>query len=139
MLYEEYETYKLKYYEIQKKYNEILNEKEELFSLTQPKAISYDGEVVDGGNPKNVFDEYLMLKEKKNIDQRLDEIKSILMDRKELLTSKEEELKDSKHIQDRIYVYRYLHNLTIKKIAMAVPCGEATVYRTLRIIRNNLK
>jgi len=139
MLYIEYENYKVKYYDIQKKYNEILNEKEELFALTQPKATTYDGEKVEGGTPKNIFDEYLILKEKKNIDERLDEVKSILMDREELLKSKEEELKNSKNLQDRIYVYKYINNLANRKISMLVPCGEATVYRILKIIKNNLK
>ena len=44
MLYIEYEEYKNKYYEVQRKYNDILNEKEELFAKTQPKATQITGE-----------------------------------------------------------------------------------------------
>ena len=49
MLYIEYEEYKNKYYEVQKKYNDILNEKEELFAKTQPKATQINGEKTAGG------------------------------------------------------------------------------------------
>ena len=96
MLYEEYEIYKNKYYEVQKKYNDILNEKEELFAKTQPKAMQIKGDKTIGGKHVNTFDNYLIQKERKNIDQRLEEVKSILDDRERLLKLKEVELRASK-------------------------------------------
>ena len=57
MIYIEYEAYKNRYYESQKKYNDILNEKEVLFAMTQPKTMQYDGEPVNGGVHNNIFDE----------------------------------------------------------------------------------
>lgn len=139
MIYVEYEEYKNKYYEIQKQFNEILNEKEALFNMTQPKSMKYDGEPVKGGVHKNIFDEYLMLKEKKNIDQMLEEIKSILDDRENLLKLKEEELRNSTNIHDKVYRYRYLDRMKVYKISRLVGYGEAQVYRILRTIKNNLK
>ena len=139
MIYKIYEEYKNRYYETQLQYNAILNEKEELFSITQPQAVKFDKEVVGGGNPVNTFDEYLIKKEKKNIDQRLIEIKSILDDRKRLLELKEDELRHSRNIQDRIYTYRYLDRKKIKNIALLIPCGDATVYRELNKIRRSIK
>jgi len=139
MVYIAYEEYKSKYYEAQQRYNTVLNEKEELFSITQPKATDYKKEIVKGGSPVNTFDKYLILKEKKQIDQRLQEIKAILDDREKLFKLKEAELRRSKDIQDKTYVYRYLDNLAIKKIALLISCGEATVYRILKSIKNNLK
>ena len=138
MLYIVYEEYKLKFYEAQQQYNDILNEKEKLFVKTQPKATTFDKERVDGGNRRNSFDDYVIIKEKKQIDQRLNEIKSILDDREKLLKLKEEELKASKHIYDRIYVYRYMNRLTGKKIANLIPCGDATVFRILKKIKKNI-
>ena len=139
MIYLTYEEYKMKYYDTQMQYNEILNEKEELFAITQPKSVDFKKERVIGGNPVNTFDEYLINKEKKNIDQRLKEIKSILDDRQRLLQLKEDELRHSKNMVDRIYTYRYIDRLKIKNIALRVPCGEATVKRVLHTIKNNLK
>lgn len=139
MIYIEYEAYKSKYYDTQKQYNDILNEKEKLFSMTQPKTMKYDGEPVKGGVHKNIFDEYLLLKEQKNIDQRLIEIKAILEDRENLLKLKEEELKNSSNIQDKIYVYRYINRMKIYKISRMVGYSEAQIYRLLRVIKSNLK
>lgn len=139
MIYVEYEAYKSKYYDTQKQYNDILNEKEKLFSMTQPKTMKYDGEPVKGGVHKNIFDEYLLLKEQKNIDQRLKEIKAILKDRENLLKLKEEELKNSTNMHDKIYRYRYLDRMKIYKISRLIGYSEPQIYRILRIIKNNLK
>ena len=68
MLYIEYEIYKNKYYEVQRKYNDILNEKEVLFARTQPKATQITGEKTTGGKHTNTFDDYLIQKEKKNMN-----------------------------------------------------------------------
>ena len=139
MLYITYEQFKAKYYEAQKRYNEILNEKEKLFALTQPKATTYDKEKVNGGQPSNAFDEYLILKEKKQIDQQLEEIKSILDDRERLVKLKEEELRSSKILIDKVYRYRYIDKLRVHKITKLVGYSEAQVYRILKTIKNNLK
>lgn len=139
LLYVEYEEYKNKYYEVQRKYDEILGEKEVLFVKTQPKAVKFDGEKVSGGSPVNAFDEYLIMKEKKNIDQRLKEVKSILDDRARLVELKEEELRASNNVQDKIYRYRYLDRFTIDKITRLVNYSRPQIFRILKTIRNNLK
>ena len=139
MLYREYETFKIKFYETQEQYNQILNEKEELFVMTQPKGTSFEKELVDGSNPSNIFDNYLILKEKRKIDQRLDEIRALLDDRGKLLRLKEEELKSSNDIQDMVYKYRYLEKLKINKICRLVGYERAQIFRILKIIKNNLK
>ena len=57
MVYLEYERFKVKYLEIQNNYNDILTEKENLFTKTQPNAIRYDKENVQGGTFENGFDD----------------------------------------------------------------------------------
>lgn len=139
MLYVEYEDYKYKYYNAQKFYDAVLDEKENLFNNTQPKSTSLENERVSGGNPVNSFDSYLMKKEEKKIDERLAEAKSIVDDRKYLLDTKEAELRSSNNPYDKIYTYRYLDRFKVYKITRLVDYSEAQVYRFLRIIRKNLK
>ena len=134
-----YEEYKNKYYETQREYDIILTEKEKLFSITQPSAIKFDKEVVSGGVVDNMFERYLILKEEKKIDQRLEEIKSILDDRERLLKLKEQELRASTDVKDKIYKYKYLDKLKVFKIAKLVGYSEPQIYRILKTIRNNLK
>ncbi|KAK8835472.1 hypothetical protein M9Y10_004576 [Tritrichomonas musculus] len=125
-VYVDYEDFKNKYFEVQKKYDEILREKEYLFSKTQPKAARADKGIA-ATSPTNVFDEYLIAKEKTKIDQRLEEIKAIASDRARLLKLKEIELRHSKNIWDRIYTMRYLDNLHIQKIAFILNYSQSQV------------
>lgn len=139
MIYKEYELYKNKYYEAQKKYNAILNEKEELFAKTQPQAVKVTGEKTEGGKHENLFDNYLIQKEKKNIDKRLEEVRSILNDRERLLRLKEQEIRASKHSHDKIYRCRYIDRLTIEKTARLSNYSRSQVFNILKEIRKNLK
>ena len=138
MLYIEYEIYKNKYYEVQKKYNEILNEKEELFARTQPTAVRITGDKTTGGKHINAFDDYLIQKEKKNIDQRLEEVKSILDDRERLVKLKEQELRASNNSFDKIYRCRYIDRLTIEKTARISNYSRSQVFNILKEIRKNI-
>lgn len=138
MIYVIYEEYKNKYYETQKEYNIILNEKEKLFMITQPSAVKFDKEIVSGGTTDNTFDRYLILKEEKKIEQRLNEIKSILDDRERLLKLKEQELRASTSVQDKIYKYRYLDKLKVFKIAKLVGYSEPQIYRILKTIKREI-
>ena len=134
-----YEDFKNKYLETQKKYDEILKEKEELFQRTQPKAINYDKEKIDTGYSYNAFDEYLIAKEKAKIDERLEEVKSILGDRKRLLYLKEQELRSSKNSIDQIYKMRYIDCSNVRKIARISCYSESQVYRILDMVRKTIE
>lgn len=138
MIYKEYEEYRTKYYEAQKTYDAVLNEKEILFLRTQPSATDYDKEIVSGGTPSNAFDTYLIAKEKKKIEPRLEEAKSILEDKAKLLKLKEEELYHSKDWNDVIYKYYFIEKLSIRKIAMRIPFSSTEIFRKIQIIRKNI-
>jgi hypothetical protein len=138
LLYIEYHEYRNKYYAAQEKYDEVLSEKEHLFVKTQPKATQYDKEVVSGGSPSNSFDEYLILKDKKQIDERLEEAKSILEDRERLLKLKEIELRQSKDWHDKVYVYKYLDNLSANEIKYKMHYCRSNIYEILKKIKKNI-
>lgn len=138
MIYKEYEEYRTKYYEAQKTYDAVLNEKEILFLRTQPSAIVFDKEIVSGGTPSNAFDTYLVAKEEKKIEPRLEEAKSILEDRAKLLKLKEEELYHSKDWNDVIYRYSFIEKMSIRKIALRIPFSSTEVFRKIQIIRKNI-
>lgn len=139
MIYEEYETFRKKLYEAQIQCNEILNEKEELFAKTQPKATQIKGDKTTGGKHTNSFDDYLIQKERKNIDKRLEEIKSILNDRERLVRLKEQELRASNNPYDKIYRCRYIDRLTIEKTVRLSNYSRSQVFNILKEIRKHLK
>ena len=138
-IYLEFEKYKKEYYSTQKKYSELINERERLFSLTQPQATKYDKQLIKGGASFNKFDDYLIKKEKLQLDNDIKEIESILNHRKTLYEDKKKELEKSKDVKDRIYVLRYINKMKISKICMAMIYSEAQVYRILKSISENIE
>lgn len=139
MLYIQYIELKNKYIAAQKEYDSIINEKENLFRATQPKGTDFSKEKVVGGMSSNLFDNYLVESELKGIDKRLEIARSILEARKVLYQLKEEELKLSKDVYDRVYVYKELYKLQIYKVAGLVGYSEPQIYRILRKIKKNIK
>lgn len=139
IIYVEYHELYQKYIDVLREYDEIINEAERLFATTQPKAVDFNKERVSGGNQSNVFENYVIEKERKNIDERLEEVKVILDERKTLLKLKEQDLRSSKDWQDVIYVYHYLDKLSITQISYRIPYSRQQVWRILKKIRFNLK
>jgi hypothetical protein len=138
-MYKEYLVYKKKCETAQKIYDNIVSEKEELFISTQPKAVTYDKEKVAGGTPSNVFDDYLIQQEFKQLDERLNIARSILEDRIRLLKLKEEQLRHSNNPYDKAYVSKYLDRKQVYKVAKEIDYSEPQTYRILRIIRKDIK
>lgn len=134
MLFLDYEEYKNRYIASQKQYDEILQEKEELFAKTQPSAVRFDKERVTGGAIENAFDEYLVKKERKQIDDRLAEARNLLSDRKRLLALKREELYASNDILDKVYRMNHIEHIRAYKIARIINYSVSQVYRYLEQI-----
>ena len=134
MIYVEYEQLRARFREAQNDFYLLLAEKEDLFRKTQPQAVRVDRERVKGGKETDRFGEYLVEKEKKRIDERLEEIKAILEERKALLGEKEKELRGSPEIEDKIYILRYLERLSVAKIAKIVNYSGSQVFRILQKI-----
>lgn len=139
MIYIEYHNCKKKYEEIKKLYEQIVEEKERLFLKTQPKAASIDKVSVDGGSRNNLFDNYLMEKEKKQLDMKLAEVKVLIDDRYRILFDKEKELRASKEWIDKVYVYKYIELLSVKKILHLIPYEEAQIYRMINEIKRRIQ
>lgn len=136
MVFMEYEQYKIKYQEIQKIYNNILEEQERLFTKTQPNAIRYDKENVMGGMVVNGLDEYLIEKDKKQIDKRLKEARQLSEDRGRLLKLKEKELRESGCKLDIVYVAKYVDGIHPNEIAKSLNYSKSQVYRMLNQIKS---
>lgn len=139
MMYLSYDTALKRYYDTQKLLEQLILEKEVLFAKTQPKAVRVDGEKVTGTATVNAFEEYLIAKEKTQIDVRLHEAKCLLDDRQQLLRIQETELRKSKDTMDRIYTLRILDRKPVYQVARILHYSERQVYRNLRHIYKALK
>ena len=141
LVYMEYNDCKDKLNEIQKRYKEILEEKEQLFNATsiKPTRFRYGIRIRSKYNSvTNSFDDYLEAKEEKRIDERLSEIRSMIKDRSTLLKMKEQELKSSKCWDDILYVCFFVDNMPISKIKSKIPYGQSQIYRMLKKIKQEI-
>lgn len=138
-LYIEYEDYLDKFKDSQSLYDQILSDKQVLFERTQPNAVSFDKDRVDGGEYKNAFEEYLTAKEAKRIDERLSEAKDILEHRYTLLKSKETELRLSKNVYDIVYRRCYIDHERIVDIAEDMHYSRSQIHRYTRKIKRAIK
>lgn len=139
MIYLDYEAYRIRLWDSQKVYDQILTEKEQLFAMTQPHGVQFDKERVAGGSQDSAFDRYLLQKEAKKIDLRLNEARAIMVDRAELMRQKEAELRQSQEILDRLYCLRVLDKMKIQKITRTLNYSESHIYRMLGEIYREIK
>lgn len=130
MIYEEYEAMRSKIKKLEEELFKLNNKKEELFDMTQPKSSQFDKELVDGKNPKNAMEEYVIQKE--YLTERINQLNELLDDRYPALYRKREELKLSKNLYDRIYYYRFIERLSVFKIGILIGYSKEQTYRYLR-------
>ena len=131
MVYPEYEVCKAKVVELQGQFDKLLTEKERIFSKALPNAIRYDKESVQSSNTVNVQEEYVITLDEKQIDEKLEQLRTMLSDRNGLLEMKEKELFKSQDLHDKVYRLRYIKGFGIKKISNILSYSRAHVYRIL--------
>lgn len=138
MIYVDYVILKTAYNESLNKLKEALDKQEEAFTRTLPNAIRYDLQKVMHSPPTiSPLDDYVMTNE--YLEQKIRQAKLILMERKEMLDLKEEELRNSSDLDDRIFYLKYVECLTVERIAMKLTYSEGNVYYHLRKIRHELR
>lgn len=132
MIFEEYESTWEKIRKKEKKLIELINKREELFDKTQPQGTKYDKELVDGKNPKNIIEEYIIQKEYMN--EKINQLNTTLDDMYQILKRKREELKLSRNLYDRIYYLNYIEKLNTQKIANMIGYDRTSIWRHLKRI-----
>lgn len=138
MVYVQYERMKLKYLIAQNNYEELVKEKEDLFAETQPKGQAYDQDRVSGGQAGNKFDSYVIRKDETRIEERLEEARTIVKDRKLLLEMKRHELEESEDVTDKAYYLKYIKRKKVKEISEIIGYGPAQTNRILKQIRGSM-
>ena len=131
-----YEIFKSKYLDAQQKLNAIIEEKENLFSRTQPKSPNSDK--MPSSESENAFDSYLIAKEKTKIDQRIKEMQKIVDERRSLLRQKEQELYESKDLCDKIYRMKYLESKTVPDLMRKLHFGRTQIYKFISIVQSEI-
>lgn len=138
MLYLEYERAKASFKASQMMYEDALLEKERLFTITQPKAITYDKDTVQTSPCGDILDRYVIALEEEKIDERLRPFRELMMNRESFLEVKERELRKSPDRFDRIYTYRFLDGMSLRTIAKTLSLSKTEVHRNLQTINKKI-
>ena len=139
MLYVEYEKAKASFKNAQMMYEEALLEKERLFTITQPKAITYDKDVIQTSPCGDVLDKYVIALEDERIEEKLRPFRELLYNRESFLDIKEKELRKSPDRFDKIYVCRFLDGMSIRGIAKSLNFSKTEVHRGVQSILKNIR
>ena len=136
MIYAEYEKMWAMIRKQEKELFELINERDELFTITQPKATTLDKEIVDGSHTGNILESYVIKQE--NYTKRIDQLQLSLDDRYQALNRKKKELRLSKNVYDRIYYLKYVEKLSTFKIGKMAGYDRTSVWRYLKKIEKNI-
>ena len=148
MVYLEYDQIRKKYKQAERSLEKILSEKDALFQKTQPKSTmgEYEREhdkhitvASKGGTKVSAIETYVIELEEQGINERLSEAKKILEEWREILMNKEQDLRRSKHIDDELYVMRFLEHKRVREIARATHYSKSQVYKRLQMISEKIK
>ena len=135
----EYERAKNKYVEAQKRFDEVLTEKERLLTRTLPSAIRYDKDVVQSSPTDSPLDDYIIQMEQKELYERIKELRAVLEGRERLLQIAEQELRKSHDKMDIIYLRKYVDRWHPHKISKDLNYSKSQVYRLLSQIQTLIK
>lgn len=128
MIYPDYEKTKSKFYNLQRRFAQLMMDKERIYTNTLPSGIRYDKDIVQT-SPTVQLENYVA--ELDEIEKKISQVRDLAKDWEILLSVKERELRQSKEIPDRIYVMRYLDRWGMSRISQNISYSKRQVYRIL--------
>lgn len=135
MVFREYEQNKTKLNNSIIKYEKLLDDRERLFNITQPKGINPSKEKVKSSVKESPYDVYLIEKEKRDLDDRIEEALKLIDKRKNLLENVKFKLLESDELIDEVYICRYMKRMKVRQISQKINYSEPQTYRMLSTIR----
>lgn len=139
MIYLEYEAYKQRFRESQRIFNDLLLEKERLFTQALPGAIRYDKDKVQTSIESTALESYVIALDEKEIDSKLEELRQMLSDRELSMRLKEMELRRSNDLYDKIYVSKFLDGYSVNYTSKRINYSRRQTYRLYNDIIKSLK
>lgn len=138
MLYIDYIILRQSYDESLMRLKEAIDRKEEAFVRTLPNAIRYDlQKVLHSITSHSTLDDYVIESEK--LEEQIRQARIIVIERKEMLNLKEEELRKSHDTTDVVYVMRYVDGYKVNQIAQKLGYRQESIYYHIGKIKHQLK
>lgn len=137
-LFVEYHSLKKEVNKINADLDDLLNKKSRIFGMTQPQASDVTKEMFPSAMSSN--DKFLLYTIKtEELDKQITNKKNELGVKKYHLKLKLMDLRESKDILDRIYVYKYVDKVKIGKFYRLMHYSRRQIYRKLEEIEEKLQ
>lgn len=146
-LYLEHRKQYLSYLDAQHRLEQIINEYEVILAKVQPKSSLSEHErefsketiLPPSGKKVNKTEEYAIAMEQRKIRERLSDAKLILQERFTLLDLKEQEIRKSRDIYNRIYTLKWIDGLKAETIIEETGYSRSQVYNILKHISKQIE
>lgn len=132
MMWREYLEAKDDFVRAQRRYISLVTKKEELYSMTLPRAIRYDADRVQTSVTDVMTDKLAQIAD---LGILITAAKEILTEREEILRMKRQELRQSRAVEDRIFTCYFLDGMGVRRIAGRVGYSRSQVFRILKKMR----
>lgn len=137
-LYLDHRKYFLAYLSAQRKVERIVDEWAQIAEKANPRCTLAEHErefipitVPGGGDKIPKAEQYVLEMERRKIRERLAEAKEIRAERFDLLEQKEDEIRRSADLYDRIYVLKWIEHERPEDIADEVHYSRSQVYKII--------
>lgn len=137
--YLDYEYTKARYEAMQERFAKVLLEKERLFLQAIPGAIRYDKDKISSTPIGSPLEDFVVNVDTKELDIKISRLRRHLNDWGALLSIKENTLRKSTSLTDRVYVMRYLDGYGVNRMCRQLHYAKSRIYQILQGIENNLK
>lgn len=111
----------------------LLEKRDLYFTITQPRAVNYDSERVTSSPTNNCFDTYLSKIE--DIDKQILDVKAEIFILEKNIKIMEISLRKFKNPLEKIFVAKYIDNLTINQMCRKFNYSRPQIYRKLDKIK----
>lgn len=136
MIYEEHYLKCLKYKKTKKEINTLENKKISLMSMVDLQAVP-PKEVIGTNTKEDKMLKYVEELEETEIS--IEKNKKIEEEIKIQLKEKEKDLRKSKELLDKVYLYKYLEHLNYYQVAIKINYGKTKTYDLINEIAENLE
>lgn len=134
MLYEEHAALVRKRRDAAHTLNRLIDERSVMFQMTQGGG---DGEPVKSSPKNDKFDNYLVALEKSGIDEKIQEAQKIYDLWDSRCKETEAEIRQSRIMDDQIYLRRWIEHKGVKRIAYELHYSKRAVYYNIKKIAQN--
>ena len=124
---------------LEEKLLQLVSLKANLYNLTQPKSPIYDDVKILDKNIRDKFGDYIDTLESMNVNERIELLNGTIENCKKLIKNKEDDLKNSFNLEDKVYFLKFVQNKNNNEIMKDLCYQRTVVYNIVKKIKDTIR